>query len=86
MLFFRFRKRERLIQLVTTIKKYKHFLSMKDLDTSEIYQLIDRSFYWATHEHHFTDTLKETIVANMFFEPSTRTRFSFEVAEKRLGA
>lgn len=25
------------------------------------------------------------VVANLFFEPSTRTRFSFEVAEKRLG-
>ncbi len=59
---------------------------MKDLDISEINKLIDRSLYWTVHEHLFTDTLKETIVANLFFESSTRTRFSFEVAEKRLGA
>src|SRR5690606_8512571 len=28
----------------------------------------------------------QTFIANLFFEPSTRTRFSFEVAEKKLGA
>ena len=30
--------------------------------------------------------LQGKFIANMFFENSTRTRFSFEVAEKRLGA
>ena len=30
-------------------------------------------------------TTEQTFVANLFFENSTRTRFSFEVAEKRLG-
>jgi aspartate carbamoyltransferase catalytic subunit len=31
-------------------------------------------------------TLRGRTVANLFFEPSTRTRFSFELAEKRLSA
>jgi len=31
-------------------------------------------------------TLRGTTVANLFFEPSTRTRISFELAEKRLSA
>jgi aspartate carbamoyltransferase catalytic subunit len=31
-------------------------------------------------------TLRGKLVANLFFEPSTRTRFSFEVAERRLSA
>ncbi len=31
-------------------------------------------------------TLRGTTVVNLFFEPSTRTRFSFELAEKRLSA
>src|SRR5207249_5005746 len=31
-------------------------------------------------------TLRGRAVANLFFEPSTRTRFSFELAEKRLSA
>jgi aspartate carbamoyltransferase catalytic subunit len=32
-----------------------------------------------------TDVLGKAFVCNLFFEPSTRTKFSFEVAEKRLG-
>jgi len=31
-------------------------------------------------------TLRDITVANLFFEPSTRTRISFEIAEKRLSA
>jgi aspartate carbamoyltransferase catalytic subunit len=31
-------------------------------------------------------TLRGKLVANLFFEPSTRTRFSFEIAERRLSA
>jgi len=34
----------------------------------------------------FKDSLKGKIIANLFLEPSTRTRVSFEVAAKRLGA
>ena len=33
-----------------------------------------------------TKTLQNKIIANLFFENSTRTKFSFEVAAKRLGA
>ena len=31
-------------------------------------------------------TLRDITIANLFFEPSTRTRISFEIAEKRLSA
>jgi aspartate carbamoyltransferase catalytic subunit len=34
----------------------------------------------------FEKTLQDQVIANLFFEHSTRTRFSFEVAAKRLGA
>lgn len=34
----------------------------------------------------FSDKLKDKVVATLFFENSTRTRFSFEIAAKRLGA
>jgi aspartate carbamoyltransferase catalytic subunit len=33
-----------------------------------------------------TDSLRGKLVVNVFFEPSTRTRVSFEIAAKRLGA
>ena len=33
-----------------------------------------------------SDTLRGKTIVNLFFEPSTRTRTSFEIAAKRLGA
>ena len=37
------------------------------------------------HPENYTDELKNKLVAVMFFEPSTRTRMSFEAAIQRLG-
>lgn len=67
----------------------KHFLSLASLSPSEISSLLDRSHYFSLNHrnpdkvHHL---LRHKIVANVFYEPSTRTRCSFEVAAKRLGA
>lgn len=67
----------------------KHFLSLASLTTPEITSLLDRSqFFSQNHQqpdkiHHL---LQHKIVANAFYEPSTRTRCSFEMAAKRLGA
>ncbi len=66
----------------------KHFLSLSSLSSSEISALLDRSrFFSQNHKnpeqvHHL---LRHKIIANVFYEPSTRTRCSFEVAAKRLG-
>lgn len=66
----------------------KHFLSLSSLSSSEILSLLDRSRYFSLNHknpdkvHHI---LRNKIVANVFYEPSTRTRCSFEVAAKRLG-
>lgn len=72
--------------MIKTKTRIKHFLGMKDLEKEEIEYLIERSLHWAGRENEFTSTLKDTFVTNLFFEPSTRTRISFEVAAKRLGA
>lgn len=67
----------------------KHFLSLASFPRSEIQALIDRAHYFSLHHkqpdkiHHL---LKNKIFANVFYEPSTRTRCSFEIAAKRLGA
>lgn len=71
------------------IASYKHLLSIKELSTAEIEAILDRGDYWA-HKPNNTVTRapKENfnpIVCNLFFEASTRTRFSFEVASKKLG-
>ncbi|MFL5783619.1 MAG: aspartate carbamoyltransferase catalytic subunit [Bacteriovoracaceae bacterium] len=66
----------------------KHFLSLSSLSSSEITALLDRSHFFSENHknpdkvHHL---LRNKIVANVFYEPSTRTRCSFEVAAKRLG-
>ncbi|WP_442955838.1 aspartate carbamoyltransferase catalytic subunit [Paenibacillus sp. y28] len=61
-------------------------LGIKQLGKEEIVSILDRAAYWESYPKKVTDVLQGKFVANMFFENSTRTRFSFEVAEKRLGA
>lgn len=70
---------------VTKVKE-RSLLGIKDLDQSEIAQLLNRTAYWENQSEKLTPVLRSHFVANMFFENSTRTRFSFEMAEKRLGA
>lgn len=61
----------------------KNLLKLSDLSTDEITAIIDRAMTFA----HGTDipNFSDKIACNMFFEPSTRTQYSFNVAELRLG-
>lgn len=63
-----------------------HLIGLKDLSKQQIVQLLDRAQHWAERPGEQADILHGRFVANLFFEASTRTRFSFEVAQKRLGA
>ncbi|MGG1661632.1 aspartate carbamoyltransferase catalytic subunit [Brevibacillus sp. NRS-1366] len=63
-----------------------HLIGLKDLTKEQIIQLLDRADYWASRPAEQAEVLRGRFVANLFFEASTRTRFSFEVAQKRLGA
>lgn len=60
----------------------KHFISMEDMTVDEIYQLLRMAKMYRENEYKIT---KQIFVANLFFEPSTRTKTSFVVAEKKLG-
>lgn len=72
--------------MMTAIKvKERSLLGIKELDRSEISELLKRTAYWDSQAEKLTPVLRSHFVANMFFENSTRTRFSFEMAEKRLG-
>jgi aspartate carbamoyltransferase catalytic subunit len=66
--------------------KSKHLLGLKGLGKEEIVSILDRAAYWEQNPVKVSDALRGKFVANTFFENSTRTRFSFEMAEKRLGA
>ncbi len=69
--------------------KAKDLLGIKELTTEEIYYILETA-------SGFKDVLQRDIkkvpplrgktVVNLFFEPSTRTRISFELAAKRLSA
>ncbi|MHA6530265.1 aspartate carbamoyltransferase catalytic subunit [Paenibacillus sp. BAC0078] len=71
--------------MTATKVKERSLLGIKDLDRTEILQLLNRTAYWDNQAEKLTPVLRTHFVANMFFENSTRTRFSFEMAEKRLG-
>ncbi|MEC1668085.1 aspartate carbamoyltransferase catalytic subunit [Bacillus sp. FSL K6-1005] len=61
----------------------KHLTTMSELSTGEIKDLLQTA---QDLKNGKTDhQLPGKFAANLFFEPSTRTRFSFEVAEKKLG-
>ncbi|HUU75555.1 MAG TPA: aspartate carbamoyltransferase [Methanoregulaceae archaeon] len=61
-----------------------HIISIRDLDRAEIDDLMDNAR--KIQSHHFSESsLKGKILGLLFFEPSTRTRMSFEAAMARLG-
>src|ERR1044072_1338527 len=69
--------------------KPRHLLGIADLETEEIGLLRDTADAMteiAARPIKKVPTLRGRTVVNLFFEPSTRTRMSFEVAEKRLSA
>jgi aspartate carbamoyltransferase catalytic subunit len=63
--------------------KDKDIISILDFTKEEILYILEISARMETEA--CPDILKGKILANLFFEPSTRTRLSFEAAMKRLG-
>jgi len=59
----------------------KHLLRMSDLNNEDLYRLFKRADLAKKDQLHLEQPY---FVANLFFEPSTRTKMSFEVAEKKL--
>ena len=67
----------------------RHLLTLKGLDRRTLTQLLDDAERFVSPvggEVVRSDSLAGRTVANLFFEPSTRTRASFDLAGKRLGA
>ncbi|NSL86593.1 aspartate carbamoyltransferase catalytic subunit [Chitinophaga solisilvae] len=67
----------------------KHLLGIRDLqrqDIELIFQTADQFKEVLQRPIKKVPTLRDTTIVNLFFENSTRTRISFELAEKRLGA
>ncbi len=67
----------------------QHLLTLKGLDRPTLTQLLDDAERFVSPvggEVIRSNSLAGRTVANLFFEPSTRTRASFDLAGKRLGA
>jgi aspartate carbamoyltransferase catalytic subunit len=67
----------------------KHLLGIKDLpaqDIERIFQTTDNFKQVLQRSIKKVPALRDTSIANIFFENSTRTRISFELAERRLSA
>jgi len=66
-----------------------HLLTLKGLDKGMLTEILDDAQRFVTQPGEPTarsNSLAGRTVANLFFEPSTRTRASFDLAGKRLGA
>ncbi|MBL7815335.1 MAG: aspartate carbamoyltransferase catalytic subunit [Saprospiraceae bacterium] len=67
----------------------KHLLGIKDLtpeDIHLIFETADQFIEVINRPIKKVPSLRDTTIVNLFFENSTRTRISFELAEKRLSA
>ena len=64
-------------------------LGIEGLERSEIEAILNRAKDFQPFENHTfkrLDILRGKMIVNLFYESSTRTRISFEIAAKRLGA
>lgn len=59
--------------------------SMNDLSVDEILSILNDARLFNSSYSDWQLPLKKCLVANLFFEPSTRTHYSFESAELQLG-
>ncbi len=69
--------------------KNKHLLGLENYPADDIQTIIDTSFGFREvldRPIKKVPSLQGKTIVNLFFEPSTRTRISFELAQKRLSA
>ncbi len=65
----------------------QHFTGLSDLSAQQIHTLIERAVEFSSIDRQdLKKVLPNSVIANVFFEPSTRTRISFEMAAKLLGS
>jgi aspartate carbamoyltransferase catalytic subunit len=72
-----------------TALRSHHLLGISDIEPDEIDLILDTAVAMkeiGTRSVKKVPTLRGRTVVNLFYEPSTRTRLSFEIAEKRLSA
>lgn len=71
--------------IAAPVRRPVHLVSCRDLDRATIDDLLSRAQRMAEGAAPTDGRLQGKILASLFYEPSTRTRFSFESAMLRLG-
>lgn len=64
----------------------RHLLGLEELDREDIVTILDLAKHFSQDNRTKRGNLAGRVVVNLFFEPSTRTRMSFGLAARRLGA
>ncbi len=60
-------------------------LTMEDLGVNDIQNILDDAYRFTTDKKKWKLPLENKSAANLFYEPSTRTHFSFKYAQSQLG-
>ncbi len=63
----------------------KHLIDSSSMDMLELLNLLDLASDISKNEEKYSEKCKNKILANLFYEPSTRTRLSFTSAMLKLG-
>lgn len=67
--------------------KFSHLLGLDGLNQSQLFNIIHTAEQFIVNNRiQQNNALDDLVVANLFFEPSTRTRNTFELAARRCGA
>lgn len=65
--------------------KNKHLINPMDFTVEELDQIFELAHQIISNPQEYSHVCEGKILATLFYEPSTRTRFSFEAAMMRLG-
>ena len=63
----------------------RHLLDIRDLSTQELDALMDRADDIIQNPKRYAECMRGKKLATLFYEPSTRTRLSFEAAIQAMG-
>jgi aspartate carbamoyltransferase catalytic subunit len=69
-----------------TAWRHRHLLDVDALSRAELEELLDLAASMRERRRSVGELLRDEVVGLAFYEPSTRTRVSFELAAKALGA
>lgn len=65
------------------MNQVKHLTMLSELSVAEIMEILETANSYKNQKA--VPNLGSKVIANLFFEPSTRTQYSFEMAQHRLG-